>query len=284
MEERTLETADGGWLALYSYGTAGAPPQRRVLVVGGAFVTALIYRPFAMALAAGLGEAWAVDVYDRRGRGQSSEQPPGYSMATEIADVRTVLRATGGRHIFGHSLGGSVVLNAAGEFAGTELEAAKLAVYDAAVNIEGSIDTSWLSGFEEALNAGRPDVAMARAKKGLAPGSALARVPEPVLAALMAVVSRTGVNRLFRELMPTAVGELKAAIEEPLSAADFAGLPAGTCFMVGAKSPDYYKVTAARLHAAVPGSELKLSPKGVHASVPAAVRELVTDIAAYFKA
>ncbi len=284
MDERTLETDDGGRLALYSYGPAEAPPERRVLVVGGAFLTALIYRPFAMALAAGLGNEWAVDVYDRRGRGQSSEQPPGYSMATEIADVRTVLDATGGRSIFGHSLGGSVVLNAAAEFAGTAHEAAKLAVYDAAVNIGGSIDSSWLSGFEEAVNAGQPGRAMARAKKGLAPGSALARVPEPVLAALMTVISRTGTGRLFRELMPTAVGELKAAMEEPLSAADFSGLPAGTCFLVGAKSPDYYKVTATRLHAAVPGSALKVSPKCVHGSVPAAVKELVTDIAGYFKA
>lgn len=284
MEERTLETDDGGRLALYSYGTAGAPPERRVLVVGGAFLTALIYRPFAMALASGLGDAWAVDVYDRRGRGQSSEQPPGYSMDTEISDVRTVMNHTGGRNVFGHSLGGSVVLNAAAEFSGTPHEPAKLAVYDAAVNIEGSIDTSWLAGFEEALNAGRPATAMARVKKGLAPGSALARVPEPVLAGLMAVVSRTGVNRLFRDLMPTAVGELKAAMEEPLGAGEFASLPAGTCFLVGAKSPEYYKVTADRLHAAVPASELKLSPKCVHGSVPAAVKELVTDIAGYFKA
>ncbi|MGW9413817.1 alpha/beta fold hydrolase [Arthrobacter cupressi] len=284
MEERTLETHDGGRLALYSYGTAGAPPQRRVLVVGGAFLTALIYRPFAMALASGLGDGWAVDVYDRRGRGKSSEQPPGYSMATEIADVRTVLDNTGGRSIFGHSLGGSVVLNAAAEFAGSRHEAAKLAVYDAAVNIEGSIDTAWLSGFEEALEAGRPGLAMARAKKGLSPGSALDRIPEPVLAALLAITSRTTANRLFRALMPTAVGELKAAMEDPLRAAEFTGLPAGTCFLVGAKSPGYYKVTAERLHAAVPGSELKLSPKCEHGSVPAAVKELVTDIAGYFRA
>lgn len=283
MEEHTLDTDDGGRLALYSYGTAGAPPERRVLVVGGAFLTALIYRPFAMALSAGLGDEWAVDVYDRRGRGQSTEQPPDYSMATEIADVRTVLDTTGGRNVFGHSLGGSVVLNAAAEFAGTRHEAAKLAVYDAAVNFEGSIDTAWLAGFEEAVNAGQAGKAMARAKRGLAPGSPLARVPEPILAGLMAVVSRTGVNRVFRELMPTAVGELKAAMEEPLGAADFAGLPSGTCFLVGAKSPEYYKVTAGRLHAAVRGSELKISPKCVHGSVPAAVKELVTDIAGYFK-
>ena len=38
-----------------------------------------------------------------------------------------------------------------------------------------------------------------------------------------------------------------------------------------------------RLHAAVPGSTFELSPKGFHGSIPAAVKELVTDIAEYFK-
>jgi hypothetical protein len=53
--------------------------------------------------------------------------------------------------------------------------------------------------------------------------------------------------------------------------------------MAGGKSPHYYKVTAQRLHAAVPGSTFELSPKGFHGSIPAAVKELVTDIAEYFK-
>ncbi|MCP8999647.1 hypothetical protein NFC73_07865 [Pseudarthrobacter sp. RMG13] len=45
-------------------------------------------------MADGLGDGWAADVYDRRGRGNSTEQPADYSMATEIADVRTVMDAT----------------------------------------------------------------------------------------------------------------------------------------------------------------------------------------------
>ena len=92
-----------------------------MVVIGGAFLTALIYRPFSIALADGLGPGWAVDVYDRRGRGSSTPQPPGYSMATEIADVRTVMDATGARNILGHSLGGSVALNAVQEFTGTRV-------------------------------------------------------------------------------------------------------------------------------------------------------------------
>jgi pimeloyl-ACP methyl ester carboxylesterase len=283
VKEQEVPTHDGGTLALYSYGTEDAPGERRVVVIGGAFLTALIYRPFSMALAKGLGDEWAVDVYDRRGRGQSTEQPADYSMATEIADVRTIMEATGARNLLGHSLGGSVALNAVQEFAGTPHEPDKLAVYDAAVNIEGSIDTSWLADFEAAVNAGKVGHAMAHLKKGMQPATALSKIPEPVLAGLMALVSRTKVNKMARELMPTGVGELRAAYDEVERARDFAVLPANTHFMAGGKSPRYYKVTAQRLHAAVPGSTFELSPKGYHGSIPAAVKELVTDIAEYFK-
>ncbi len=283
VKEQEVPTHDGGRLALYSYGSEDAPGERRVAVIGGAFLTALIYRPFSMALADGLGDGWAVDVYDRRGRGNSTEQPADYSMATEVADVRTVMDATGARNLLGHSLGGSVALNAVQEFAGTSYEPDKLAVYDAAVNIDGSIDMSWLDDFEAAVNAGKVGHAMARMKKGMQPGTALSKVPEPVLAGLMAVVSRTKVNRMFKELMPTGVGELRAAYDEAEHVRNFAVLPSNTHFMVGGKSPSYYKVTAQRLHAAVPGSTFELSPKGFHGSIPAAVKELVTDIAEYFR-
>ncbi|WP_314324138.1 alpha/beta hydrolase [Paenarthrobacter ilicis] len=283
MRERELETHDGGKLALYSYGTENAPGERRVVLIGGAFLTALIYRPFSIAFAKGLGEGWAVDVYDRRGRGKSSEQPSNYSMATEIGDVKTVMDATGARNILGHSLGGSVALNAAQEFVGSSHQPDKLAVYDAAVNIDGSMDTGWIKGFEDSVNAGEINRAMAKMKRGMEAGTALARVPEPILAGLMAVVSRTSVNKVFRGLLPTGVGELKAAFDESETPRDFSVLPPTTHFVVGKKSPQFYKVAAARLNRAVPGSTLEVSPKGFHGSVPAAVHELVSDISDYFK-
>lgn len=283
MKQQHITAHDGGQLALYSYGTQDAPGRRRIVVIGGAFLTALIYRPFSEALSEELGDGWAVDVYDRRGRGDSSPQPHGYSMATEIADVRTIMDATGARNIFGHSLGGSVALNAVQEFAGTSHEPEKLAVYDAAVNIDGSIATSWLDDFERSVNAGNVPHALAKLKKGMQPGTALAKIPEPILAGLMALVSRTTVNRVFKELMPSGVGELKAVFAEVDHARDFSVLPPNTRFMVGAKSPRYYKVTAQLLHQAVPGSALQVSPKCVHASIPAAVKTLVADISGYFK-
>lgn len=283
MREREVPTPDGGKLALYSYGSVDAPGERRVVLIGGAFLTALIYRPFSMALSNGLGEGWAVDVYDRRGRGSSTELPANYSMATEIADVRSIMDATGARNLLGHSLGGSVALNAVQEFSGTSYEPDKLAVYDAAVNIDGSRDMGWLEGFAESVDSGNVGRAMARMKRGMQPGTALARIPEPILAGLMALVSHTKVNKVLRGLMPTGVAELKAAYDEAARPRDFSVLPRNTRFMVGSKSPQYYKVTAERLYAAVPGSTLVVSPKGFHGSIPAAVKELVTDISSYFK-
>ena len=67
------------------------------------------------------------------------------------------------------------------EFTGTGYVPDKLCVYDAAVNIDGSIDTSWLDDFEDAVDAGNVGHALARLKKGMQPGTALSRIPEPVL-------------------------------------------------------------------------------------------------------
>ncbi|BAS15028.1 alpha/Beta hydrolase fold [Arthrobacter sp. Hiyo8] len=238
MREREVPTPDGGKLALYSYGSVDAPGERRVVLIGGAFLTALIYRPFSMALSKGLGEGWAVDVYDRRGRGSSSELPANYSMDTEIADVRSILDATGARNLLGHSLGGSVALNAVQEFAGTSYEPDKLAVYDAAVNIDGSMDTGWLDGFAQSVDSGNVGRAMARMKRGMQPGTALARIPEPILAGLMALVSRTKVNKVLRGLMPTGVAELKAAYDEAAHPRDFSVLPGARDSSWVAKAPN----------------------------------------------
>lgn len=282
MRERTIQTPDGGHLALYSYGTEDAPGGNRVLVVGGAFLTALIYRPFSIAFAKELGEGWAVDVYDRRGRGNSSAQPEDYSMRTEISDVELLLRETGGNKLLGHSLGGSVALNAAQEFVGSELEPDRLALYDPAINIDNSIDMAWFEAFENDVTAGRYAHAWARFKRGFNAVGPLAKVPEPILAGLLGLIAPTRTAKAAKTLLPTAVGELKAGMLEAEKAQDFSQLPATTQFMVGAKSPEYFQETARRLHNAVPGSSFVISPKGVHGSVPAAAKELLNELAKYF--
>lgn len=290
--EDLVGTADGGTLGLASYGSAGAAGDRRILVVGGAFLTALIYRPFALALSRELGDGWAVDVYDRRGRGRSSDQPEDYSLDTEIADVQLMLRHTGARNLFGHSLGGAVVLNAVQAFQGNDADDSRfvdpglvpdrLAVYDPAINIEGEMNASWMREFIAEAERGRTGRALSIMHRGMRGSPTLSRVPAPILAALLGVATRTPWGRASRKLVSSGTGELLAALEEVESAREFASLPASTQFMAGTKSPTYFRTTAAKLHAVVPGSTYVESPEGVHASVPAAIGELVGDIAAYF--
>ncbi|OIH84418.1 alpha/beta hydrolase [Arthrobacter sp. UCD-GKA] len=287
MEENILRTSDGGSLALYSYGDSQAPGHRRILVVGGAFLTALIYRPFAAALGARLGENWTVDVYDRRGRGNSTEQPADYSMDTEIADVALMLEHTGAQSLFGHSLGGAVVLNAVRRFLdpgakGDGPVPARLAVYDPAINLDASIDTTWLNAFSDDVAAGRNSRALARMQRGMKFSPTLGKIPEPILAALLAGTSRTKAGKLARTMLPSGVGELKAALEESQPASGFSILPENTRFMAGSKSAKYFRSTARKLHEVVPGSTYLETPKGMHGSVPAAFTSLLDDIGDYF--
>ena len=84
--------------------------------------------------------------------------------------------------------------------------------------------------------------------------------------------------------LPTGVGELTAALGEAEDAGAFARLPRDAHFMAGSRSPRYFRDTARRLHAVVDGSRYEESPRGIHASVPAAVGELINDVAEYFQA
>lgn len=290
MEESTLKTPDGAHLALYTYGNTQARGDKRVLVVGGAFLTALIYRPFAAALSTQFGDEWAIDIYDRRGRGNSSPQPHDYSMETEVSDVSLMLKHTGAQNLFGHSLGGAVVLNAVREYVEksttseehSALIPRRLAVYDPAINIDSSIDTSWLQQFERDVEAGRNRRAIARMQRGMQFSPTLSRVPQPILALLVAGTSRFGAGKVTRALLPTGVGELRAVLKESHPVQQFAKLPENTCFMAGSKSAAYFRATAQVLHRAVPGSRYVETPKGIHGSVPAAFKELLGEICDYF--
>lgn len=99
MSSRKVATPDGGHLAIYSFGTGPG-----VVFVEGSLTEAFVYARFARRLAS----AMPVHVYDRRGRGGSSPQPANYTMDDEIADLATVLEATGSTTVVGHSYGGGI--------------------------------------------------------------------------------------------------------------------------------------------------------------------------------
>lgn len=290
---RYVESAQNGRLRLYTHGNTSARPEHSLVVVCGAFLPAAVYAPFASRLLKQVPEGWAVHVYDRRGKGRSTEVPEDYSMDTEIADVAAVLRHTGARHLLGHSLGGSIALNAVQAFAGQDagdhhladpdIVPARVGVYDPAINVDGSIDTSWLPDFRNAIDAGHLGRALDLADRFFGATPTLSKAPTWMSAAALAVSMRTPLARVTRKVFPAAAAELKAALSERAHASDFAHLPSEVLLMTGEKSADYFHATTRALAEAMAGATVEIAPRGVHGSVPGVLHDVVTGIAAFYR-
>lgn len=114
---QTVQSADGTTIA-YEQAGSGVP----LVIVGGA----LNNRQSAVALVAPLAGDFTVITYDRRGRGDSTDTPP-YAVDREIEDLRALADAAGGPvHLYGHSSGAILCLEAAA--AGVPVR--RIAVYE----------------------------------------------------------------------------------------------------------------------------------------------------------
>ena len=282
-------TPDHRTLRGYAFGDATAARSQTALIVCGAFLPALAYAPFASALAKQLGHGWRVFVYDRRGKGASSPVEEDYSLETEKADVATALYHSGAGHLIGHSLGGAIVLHAVRMLVASDDEEHRqlvpqtTSVYDPAINVDGSLDTSWLPAFRDEVERGHLGRAMTLVERHLGMSQTLSHAPNWMVAGVLAVSLRTGLRGFTRSVFPAAVAELTAAFGEEARAADFAELPARLCFMTGERSAEYFQATAHTLAGAVPDARLVVSPKGVHGSIPAVRHHIVDSLALWLQ-
>jgi pimeloyl-ACP methyl ester carboxylesterase len=97
-------SADGTTIAIDLTGEGPA-----VVLVAGALTARDAFLP----LAALLAPNFTVYGYDRRGRGDSGDTPP-YAVDREVDDLAAVVSAAGGQaHVFGHSSGAVLALEAA---------------------------------------------------------------------------------------------------------------------------------------------------------------------------
>lgn len=114
---QTLTSKDGTTLAFDRLGDG--PPV--VLVHGG-----MVQRADNARLAELLAEQFTVITYDRRGRGDSGDTPPG-GLAREIEDLAAVIAEAGGSpRLYAISSGGALALEAVA----TGLPVSKLALYE----------------------------------------------------------------------------------------------------------------------------------------------------------
>jgi pimeloyl-ACP methyl ester carboxylesterase len=100
-----------------------------LVLVAPALATRTAFAPLAELLA----PHFTVYAYDRRGRGDSGDTLP-YAVDREIEDLAAVIRAAGGiAHVFGHSSGAVLALEAAAR----GVSVTKLALYEPPFIVEG---------------------------------------------------------------------------------------------------------------------------------------------------
>ncbi|WP_320537260.1 alpha/beta hydrolase [Pseudarthrobacter sp. IC2-21] len=262
MESWKLETADGGHLEVHSFltpagqdATTAGPPG--VVIVHGTLVTDALYRPFARKLSLLLGRP--VHCYNRRGRAGSSPQPDDYSADTEIGDLAAVMEKTGSTDVVAHSYGGFVALQAA-----RTLPIGRLVTYDAAVSLSGNLSHRWRPELEDAVTAGQLNHAWAHLVQGLGTAGPLSYLPLGALRMLSILSARTNLGTEMRQLLPTAVKEMRAVLAADADLDDFAALTTPILMLSGGWSPAYFAETGRQLAAAVPSIEFRIVPGQLH--------------------
>ncbi|MFH5879538.1 alpha/beta fold hydrolase [Arthrobacter sp. NA-172] len=284
METWTVETDDdGGHLEVHSFrpaaeasipgaqSTAGGPG---VVLVHGTLVTDSLYWPFARNLSILLGRP--VHTYNRRGRGRSAPQPPGYSAATEISDLTSVMQASGSTDVVGHSYGGFVALQAA-----LRTPISRLVTYDAAVSLSGSLNGRWRPQLEEAVTAGQLDHAWAHLVQGLATAGPISYLPLGALRVLSILSAKTRLGSEMRDLLPTAVLEMRAILDSDAHIQDFATLATPTLMLSGGWSPAYFAETGRQFAAALPPVKFAIVPLQFHEGPLRPGKQLAVRIARY---
>ncbi len=150
----TVTSADGTAIAYERQGT-GLP----LILVDGA--TSIRMGSTKTEMFDLLGPHFRVYCYDRRGRGESGDTQP-YAVQREIEDVAALIDAAGGSaHLYGHSSGGCLALEAARSLGGKVI---KVAVYEAPYNDDAAAQQAWgvyIQKLTAALAEGRRGDAMA---------------------------------------------------------------------------------------------------------------------------
>jgi pimeloyl-ACP methyl ester carboxylesterase len=227
-----------------------------LVVLHGGGVTSREYER----LAAALGSAFRVHLYDRRGRPGAPPLAPDHTIEADVADLQAVLEHTGATRVFGHSGGAFIAMQAA-----LRLPLTRIAVYDPGISVDHTVSADWLPDFRAALRAGDEARAMALAGAGAQGGEGLAaRLPMPVQVSICRAFLRTPIGARMRELLPTMATEVGLIAEHDAPATAYAGVQAEVLLAYGARSATYFRRTCEALASALPHARALRIPSAGH--------------------
>lgn len=259
--QETAHSADG---TVISYHKIGVGPA--LVINHGTLRAAMDYEELARILAS----SFTVYLMDRRGRGDSGPQGEQYGMAKEVEDLKAILEKTGATLLFGHSFGGLVCLELAQ--AGYSLE--KLALYEPAVSINGSIPASSVPEIRQALadnNYPGAFVGLLKMDESMT---------EDQLSAFAQSVSESPMWPSMRDLMPTIPAEIGVVGELDSTYQKYKTITIDTLIIRGdSTTPDAVESTNA-LSKTLPNNTVTILPgvghNGPDMEAPEAVAKVLT--------
>jgi pimeloyl-ACP methyl ester carboxylesterase len=265
-----IKARDGKHLTLHSTGDGAG-----IVVVHGGGVTIDVYRRLAAALAG----RFTVHLYNRRGRADAPPRSQPYTPDEDIADLGAVLEHTGAANVIGHSSGGFIALQAA-----LRLPIDRLALYDAAISIDGAIPTTWLDAARAAARAGDTARALALTSAGINTHLAASKLPTGVQVAICRLFLRTPIGRTMGDLLEMTLDESDQIRLHDGPAERWAGVTAEVLAACGAAGPPYYPQINAALARALPRARTLQIPRSGHDAINRARPRLVEPLAAFFAA
>lgn len=252
----TLTSTDGTPIA---YQRTGAGPAL-VLVVG-----AFCDRTTTADLTPLLAPHFTVYEYDRRGRGSSGDSPE-YSTEREVDDLAAVIAAAGGSaHVYGHSSGGALALEAAARGVPVTAVVAYEPPYTARDDGSGG-SADLLEGVRARIAAGDRDGAAALFLQG-------AGTPAEVLPMIR---QSPGWPRML-ELAPTLAYDLALTDGGVVPRERLARIGVPTVAVSGGASPEWAARAGAAIADAVPGARHVVLAGQTHAVTHEAIAPVLID-------
>ncbi|MDB4923544.1 alpha/beta hydrolase [Mucilaginibacter sp.] len=238
---------DGTKIGYYQQGSGPG-----LILIHGALSSAENYARLAELLA----KDFTVYNVDRRGRGLSGPQGMNYSLKKDVEDINKLQATMGAVYLFGHSFGGLVALETA--LQNTAIR--KIAVYDPAVSIGGSISTAWMPAYKKYLSEGRALDAFTVFSKGTGPQAAK-KVPHWLMKVLLTLFIKKPKRMQMYSLLKESLAEHEQVAKKDNTYLNYKQLGADLLFLMGEKSDlDYIEKASQMLQAAVPSMELKILP------------------------
>jgi pimeloyl-ACP methyl ester carboxylesterase len=257
------------------YTVTGSGPGLVIVHGGGRMATD--YTRLANALA----DKYTVYTYDRRGRGMSGKIAADHSLDTECNDLAALIAETGSDHIFGHSMGGFIALEAAARMA-----IGNVAVYEPPVSVNNSIPTDFVADFKKAVEQGQYEKAMACSMKGLQMHEA-ASMPIPILVAIIKSIrvlkgEGDAWNKRMAETLPTLITDLDIILQHNNTHDKYRQITSEVLLMGGSKSPAFLLDPLSLLHSIIPKSEKHIFDGLYHVAPEENANEIAQKLKQFF--